>query len=118
MFIDQLTNLCKRDNIKLSVLMKELGLSTGNIKRWKEGATVKSEILLKVAKYFNVSCDYLLTGKNAEMPQSANINLREDEERLLQMYNLLDDIKKGEILGRLETITEQIDTSKQQEKVG
>lgn len=93
MFIDQLLILCEKENIKLTTLMKQLDLSTGNIKRWKDGATVKSDILIKFAEYFNVSCDYLLTGKD-NMPQSATISLREDEEHLLEMYNSLTELKK------------------------
>lgn len=64
MFIDRITSLCAERGEKLTPLLKELKLSPGNVQRWRDGATVNSEILLKFSKHFGVSVDYLLTGKN------------------------------------------------------
>lgn len=60
MFYSQLIKLCKERNIKPTPLVKSLGLSPGNLKRWENGASVNSDILSKFAEYFDVSIDFLL----------------------------------------------------------
>lgn len=58
MFYDQLMKICKERNVKPTPLVKSLGLSAGNLKRWQEGATVNSDILMKLSEYFGVPVDY------------------------------------------------------------
>ncbi len=42
-------------------LAKDNNISTGNISDWKKGrSTPKTETLIKIAEYFNVSIDYLV----------------------------------------------------------
>ena len=45
MFYDQLMKICKERNVKPTPLVKSLGLSAGNLKRWQEGATVNCTLL-------------------------------------------------------------------------
>lgn len=58
MFYDQLIKICNERNVKPTPLVKSLGLSAGNLKRWQEGATVNSDILMKLSDYFGISVDY------------------------------------------------------------
>lgn len=60
MFYTRLIEVCDKHMVKPTPLMKELGFSAGNIKRWQNGATVNSDILIALSKYFEVSVDYLL----------------------------------------------------------
>lgn len=60
MFYNQLMKLCKERNIKPTPLVKTLGLSTANLRRWQNGATVNSDILAMLSEYFNVPVDYFL----------------------------------------------------------
>lgn len=60
MFWERLNQLCAEHNVKLTNVVKELGMSTGNQSKWKNGVVPKSDILKKFAGYFNVSVDYLL----------------------------------------------------------
>ena len=64
MFYDQLIRICKERNVKPTPLIKSLGLSSGNLKRWQEGATVNSDILMKLADYFDVPVDYFFEEYN------------------------------------------------------
>lgn len=64
MFYNQLIKICEKRNIKPTPLMKRLGLSAGNLKRWQEGASVNSEILLKLSDYFGVPVDYFFGSKH------------------------------------------------------
>ena len=58
MFYDQFIKLCNERNVKPTPLVKSLGLSAGNLKRWQEGATVNSDILMMLSNYFDVPVDY------------------------------------------------------------
>jgi len=51
--------LCKRNGINMKILEKELGFGNGTISRWKTSIP-SADRVVKVAKYFNVTTDYLL----------------------------------------------------------
>lgn len=89
MFYEQLIALCERDGVKPTPLIKSLGFSAGNIKRWENGATVNSDILLAVSKHFKVSVDYLLTGKESTASIQINESLTEIEDKLLSDFRSL-----------------------------
>lgn len=95
MFYDQFIALCKKNGEKPTPLIKSLGLSAGNIKRWENGSTVNSDILLLLSEHFKVSVDYLLTGKEKGTELPENI----PEQELLESYRKLSDFEKGEVLG-------------------
>ena len=86
MFYDQLIRICKERNVKPTPLIKSLGLSSGNLKRWQEGATVNSDILMKFADYFDVPVDYFFEEydkKDIEVDDSAN------DSSMTKVYNVL-----------------------------
>lgn len=58
MFYNQFIKICKERNIKPSPVLKEIGLSSGNLTRWETGSNVNYETLEKVSAYFNVPVDY------------------------------------------------------------
>lgn len=58
MFYDQLIKICNLRNVKPSPVLKELGLSSGNLKRWESGANVNYDTLQKLSEYFDVPVDY------------------------------------------------------------
>ena len=68
MFYTTLLTLCDNNNVKLTPLIKLLGISPGAIGNWKDGSTPNGETLVKIADYFNVSVDYLL---GREIPPQA-----------------------------------------------
>ena len=53
-------NLCLRNGKRPNPVGKEIGLSSGIISKWKNGGIPNGETLMKLARYFNVSTDYLL----------------------------------------------------------
>ena len=73
MFYNQLISLCNKKGIAITTLIKELGMSSGNLSKWKSGSTPKGQTLNAIARYFDVSTDYLLG-------ISQNSRLTEDEE--------------------------------------
>lgn len=62
---DRIETLRKEHNISQGKLEKELGFSNGSISKWKN-STPTPERLQKIAGYFNVSVEYLLTGEEKE----------------------------------------------------
>ena len=78
MFYARYVALCSDRNISPSKVALECGFNKGSVSIWKKkyekGEDVKptSEILIKIADYFNVSVDYLLGNEskapNAEQP--------------------------------------------------
>lgn len=62
-FYERIENLRKSHNLSQGKLEKELGFSNGSVSKWKNSMPTP-ERLQKIADYFGVSIDFLLTGKN------------------------------------------------------
>lgn len=60
MFWERLVQLCAERNTKPNPVAKELGISSGSVTNWKNGAVPHSATLKKIADYFGVSTSYLL----------------------------------------------------------
>ena len=77
MFYDIYKNLCLSVGKSATAVAIELGISRGTVSNWKSNGTFpNSEILQKIADYFSVSVDYLLTGETKKSPDS---ELSEDD---------------------------------------
>lgn len=70
---ERIENLRKSNGISQGKLEKELGFSNGSISKWKNSMP-KPERLQKIADYFNVSVDYLMTGKEKEGGETYYLN--------------------------------------------
>lgn len=86
MFYDRLETMCKTRNIKITPFVVELGLSKGNIGKWRSGVVPNGEVLTKIADALDCSVDYLLG--RTDTP------LTENEQLLLDIIRELDDDKK------------------------
>ena len=62
-FYDRLCAICRQKKIPVTNLVKDLGLSSGNLSKWKNGGQPRAGTLQKIADYFSVSVDTLLTGE-------------------------------------------------------
>lgn len=62
--------LCEKEGIKDGTLCSNIGIRRSFLSELKAGRTksLSAEILSKIAAYFNVSVDYLLTGNQKENP--------------------------------------------------
>ena len=60
MFFERLQNLCKKNKTSPTAVITKLNISRSSVTSWKKGIQPSSEILQKIADYFNVSTDYLL----------------------------------------------------------
>lgn len=62
--------LCEKEGIKDGTLCGNIGIRRSFLSELKAGRTksLSAEVLSKIASYFNVSVDYLLTGDQKENP--------------------------------------------------
>ena len=79
MFWNVFYRLCTEKGTTPNAVAKIIGVSNATTTKWKNGAIPNGETLIKISKYFNVSTDYLLTGK--ENPPA--VQQEEDEDILL-----------------------------------
>lgn len=109
--VDRIKLLAQEKKVSISYIEKAVGIGNGIIGKWKKQSPSCDKIKL-VADYLNTSIDYLVYGKEPSAPQ-----LSDDQQRLLQMYSMLSDIEKGEILGELKTITRGRESIKQSSNI-
>lgn len=104
MFWDRFYNLCVENRITPNAFAKTVNVSSGVITKWKQGSLPNTEALIKISDYFNVSTDYLLTGK--EKSSSSELELTENEQRILEIFKRLSESQQGQIIGRAELMAE------------
>ena len=60
MFYDKLIKLCEQRGITITTFANEAGFAKGSPSSWQRGSAPSSSALIKTAKYFGVSTDFLL----------------------------------------------------------
>lgn len=62
MFFDVYKKLCEEHNVTCSRAAQEMGINKGTVSVWKKkGTSPQAAQLQKIAEYFGVSADYLLS---------------------------------------------------------
>lgn len=99
MFYDVYLSLCKQMDKKPSAVAADLKINKSNVSNWKNnGYTPRGEVLQKIADYFGVTTDYLLTGEKEKTPTSAGERLLSDDDMKAAFYNgYSDDLSQDEI---------------------
>lgn len=84
MFWENFVKLCASRNTKPNPVAAKLGISSGSVTKWKNGAKPNDTTLQKIADYFGVSVDFLLgkeTDRPAGVPDAMWAELCKDEKR-------------------------------------
>lgn len=76
---DRIEQLRKTQNLSQGKLEKELGFSNGSISKWRN-STPTYERLQKVADYFGVSVEYLMTGEAPEEKTDVTLTRRDERD--------------------------------------
>lgn len=79
--------LCKKFSVTPYRVCKETGLTTATISNWKAGRyTPKADKLQKIADYFGVTIEYLMTGESSSEDPSSTLTARDerDIEKILE----------------------------------
>lgn len=84
---------------------REFKLNPKTVYDWKRGKSASYlNVLVELAAYFNVTTDYLLTGKETEKKERIPA-LNEFEYRVLDYLSLMTDLEQAELIGEMKTIT-------------
>lgn len=76
---------------------KDTGVTTATLTSWKQGKYVpKQEKLQKIADYFGVSIDYLMSGKEDPEKASSQLSKRDERDIAKDLNNIMEKIKTGE----------------------
>lgn len=94
-FYDRYEALCKERglNAQSKEMFAVTGVTTGTISGWKKGVEPKSSVVVKLAKYFNVSTDYLL-----DVDDIRCLKLSRHEQLIVDAFRLADEIGQQEII--------------------
>ncbi|MFQ7219434.1 helix-turn-helix domain-containing protein [Enterocloster sp.] len=88
--------LCQSHKVTPYRVCKETGLTTATISNWKAGRyTPKADKLQKIADYFGVTIEYLMTGKeNGE--KSSELTARDERDIAKDLDRIMGEIRKGD----------------------
>lgn len=84
--VERIKNLCDNKNTSIKALEREIEISNGSIRHWNEKSPAVERVL-RVANYFNVSVEWLLTGKESN-------ELSDEETKLLELFRSSNNIGK------------------------
>ncbi len=109
----RIKDLCRKHEISMNALEKELGLGIGYISKLGKTTPSTKKIQL-IADYFNVSVDYLMTGKEITeqkfTAESAHIvaKIRNDKEltKALEKYFAMSEDKKKHVIDTINMLSE------------
>ena len=104
--VERILQLIHEKGINEKTFLDDIGINKSSLWNWKGNITVSYlKYIIQIAKYLNVTTDYLLCLSDNPKPIEG-YKLTEDQIRLNDMYSLLTDMEKGEILGRLNSMVE------------
>lgn len=87
-------NLCEREGIKDGTLCANIGIRRSFLSELKSGRTknLSAATLSKIADYFDVTVDYLLTGQQKENPTNISAGGANEElkQRMLVIQKVLE----------------------------
>lgn len=107
MFWETFLELCNKKSTKPNPVAKELGISSGAVTSWKNGKVPHHSTLIKIADYFEVTVDYLLTGEQKEKaPQETPEGL---DAEIIKVFSSLSAEKKQQALSYLSFLLKQDD---------
>lgn len=81
-FYERIERLRKEKGISQGNLEKELGFSNGSYSKWKQSIPTH-ERLVKLADYFGVSVDYLMTCSDQQLTAKDNKDIAKDLDRIM-----------------------------------
>ena len=82
MFYDVFTSLCEKKGVTPNKALTDCGISRTSPAKWREGATPRGVTLQKLADYFGVTTDYLLTGEETKKAPTPEGERGIDEQNL------------------------------------
>lgn len=89
--------LLQKFDITAYKVSKEVGVSQAMLSDWKRGrSTPKTDNMQKIADYFGVTIDYLMTGKEVAKKRNATLTARDERDIAKDMEKLREKLKNKE----------------------
>ncbi|MGN1303726.1 MAG: helix-turn-helix domain-containing protein [Oscillospiraceae bacterium] len=107
---ERLKKLCAAHGTNITQLCEKVTGSSGNLATWKKGY-MRSDYLLKVSEYLDVSADYLVGRSEKSSGELSSID--EELKYLLDLYQKLHEDDKIRIITKMETIIEDYPENKE-----
>lgn len=95
MFFEQFKLICSMRGTTPTSVIRKIGLSSGNVTSWKNGASPKKDVLEKLAQELNVPVSAFFEDGIPSQPQ-----LQSDEAELLEVYRKLGQSGKRRLMGK------------------
>ena len=106
MFKENFVRLCAEKGVAPSVVCQQIGLSNAAFSAWDEKSIPRKTTLIKIADYFGVTVDYLLTGEKEKAPQETPEGL---DAEIIKVFSSLSAEKKQQALSYLSFLLKQDD---------
>lgn len=98
MFYDVFTSLCSKKGVSPNKALTDCGVSRTSTAKWREGATPRGVTLQKLADYFSVTTDYLLTGEETKKaPTPKGEREISDDDIMFALWGDSDDVDKDDL---------------------
>ena len=89
--------LLKEHGVTAYRVSKETGVTTATLTSWKQGKyTPKPEKLQKIADYFGITVDYLMTGKDNPKEKAPELTAKDERDIKKDLDNIMEKIRNGE----------------------
>ena len=95
MFFEQFKLICSMRGTTPTSVIRKIGLSSGNVTSWKNGASPKKDVIEKLAQELNVPVSAFFEGGLPSLPQ-----LQPEEAELLEVYRQLGQSGKRRLMGK------------------
>ena len=89
--------LLQKYGITAYKVAKETGITQSTLSDWKRGrSTPKTDNMKKIADYFGVSVEYLITGETTAEKKKVTLTPRDERDIAKDLDRIMGEIKKGD----------------------
>ena len=93
---ERIKQLCKQKHISMNMLEQELGFGKGYLSKLGQ-STPNAANIKKIADYFGVTVDFLMTGKeDTEKEKAPELTARDERDIAKDLENIMNKLSAGE----------------------
>lgn len=101
----RIQELICNSNVSQKALSSAISVPTSTLNNWiKLGRSIPSEYIIPICEFFDISIDYLLTGKEKSSQEE---HLSENELEMLEIFQKFNDREQIKLIGKLEELYRQ-----------
>ena len=94
---DIFEKLCEQNKVTPYRVCKETGITTATVSNWKAGRYVpKQDKMKKIADYFGVTVDYLMTGRENSEKKESELTIRDRKDIAKDLDRIMVEIVNNE----------------------